>query len=268
MVELRCSVSEDILKSNYEINKNRKLPSLSKLKNSPHKLTTEVDICAAGPSIRGFEDRLKSSKNDVFSVKTVNYLTNLGIDPRYAVTIDPKEDKGRVQLNKKTNYIVSSQCNPSLFDALEGYKTYIIDAIITKNWCPSDKCVSAGSNSTIHAILLAVWLGYKRLNLYGFDCGYSSDREDYRVNRENVYDDTKDHMLISCPDTGKIYRTTTEYIGMAEEAMKIMQILSRTHNVKFTVYGDTTLSCILKHNLDKQKYEINKDFPVRWLKAA
>jgi hypothetical protein len=60
MVQLHCSVSEDTLKSNYEINKDLNLPSLSKLKNSPHKRSEEINICAAGPSIRQLEKFLVS----------------------------------------------------------------------------------------------------------------------------------------------------------------------------------------------------------------
>ena len=119
MVQLHCSVSEDTLKSNYEINKNRNLPSLSKLKNSPHTRSEEINICAAGPSIRQFEKFLRISKNDIFASKTVNYLTSIGCNPRYSVSIDPRESGNKAQLNKKTNYIISSQCDPRLFDALK-----------------------------------------------------------------------------------------------------------------------------------------------------
>jgi len=268
MVQLTSSVSDDILKANYNINKIRNLPTLSKLKNSPHKRSEEINICAAGPSIRQFEDKLKLSKNDVFASKTVNYLTSLGINPRYSVSIDPRETGYKAQLNKKTNYIISSQCHPSLFDALEKHKTYMIDSIVSKSWHPENTCVSAGSNSTLHAILLSVWLGYKKINLYGFDCGYSNVKEDYRVNRENVPDTSHKDMLVSCPITNKVYKTTTEYVGMADEAMKIIQILASTKKIRFELHGDTFLKCFLRNNLNKYSYSISGDFPVKWLQAA
>lgn len=268
MVQLHCSVSEDTLKSNYEINKNRNLPSLSKLKNSPHKRSEEINICAAGPSIRQFEKFLRISKNDIFASKTVNYLTSIGCNPRYSVSIDPRESGDKAQLNKKTNYIISSQCDPSLFDVLKNYKTYMIDTVTSKTWQPSDKCMSAGSNSTVHAILLSVWLGYNKINLFGFDCGYNKTVNDYRVNRENKHDDTHKEVTVSCPITNNLYYTTTEYIGMAEEAMKIIQILHTQKGIRFNLYGDTLLKCLIQNNINKHFYSLQDDFPVRWLKAA
>lgn len=268
MVQLNCSVSEDILKSNYESNKNRNLPSISKLKNSPHKRSQEINICAAGPSIKKFEEFLRTSNNDIFASKTVDYLTSIGCDPRYSVSIDPRESGDKAQLNKKTNYIISSQCDPSLFDALKNYKTYMIDTVTSKTWQPSDKCMSAGSNSTVHAILLSVWLGYKNINLFGFDCGYDKASGNYRVNRENKHDESCEEVTVSCPITNKLYHTTTEYIGMAEEAMKIIQILSNQKGIKFNICGDTFLTCFIQNNINENKYILQDDFPVRWLKAA
>jgi hypothetical protein len=76
MVQLHCSVSEDTLKSNYETNKDRNLPSISKLKNSPHKHSEEINICAAGPSIRQFEKFLRISKKRYLRVQN-GQLPNL-----------------------------------------------------------------------------------------------------------------------------------------------------------------------------------------------
>lgn len=271
-ITLVCSVDDEQLKSYYEINKNDPAPWIHKLKNSPRKRKDKVLICGGGPSIRQFTPLIQNWKGDIFASKTVEYLDGIGVIPNYCIHVDAGDNEpNRVFKNKKTAYIMSTQIKPEVFATARGCKIYKYNTISSTKWMP-ESVIAGGSNSTIQAFFLCAWLGYKEIHVVGFDCGYQNDPDGQlikNVNRNNIDSNTSSqHIIVENADKTQRYHSTTEYLGMAQEAAKVIQILSRDKKIKFHAYGNTVFTMVVDQDIAKSNYTLGENVPIAWLKAA
>ena len=271
-ITLVCSVDDEQLKSHYEINKNDPAPWIYKLKNGPRKRKNKVLICGGGPSIRQFTPLIQNWKGDIFESKTVEYLDDIGVTPNYCIHVDAGDNEpNRVFKNKKTAYIFSTQIKPEVFEVARGCKIYKYNTICSVNWHP-ENVIAGGSNSPIQAFFLCAWLGYKEIHVVGFDCGYQQDDDGQlikNINRNNIdVNDSAKPVIVESPDRKQKYQTTTEYLGMAQEAAKVVQILSREKKIAFHAYGNTVFTLVVNQDIGKGAYRLAENVKIKWLKAA
>ena len=271
-IKLVCAVDDEQLQKHYEINKDQPVPSIGKLKNSPRKRKDKVLICGGGPSIRQFHPLIQNWKGDIFASKTVEYLHNINVTPTYCIHVDAGDNEpNRVFKNKKTAYLLSTQIKPEVFDTAKGCKVYKFNTISSVNWMP-DPVIAGGSNSTIQAFFLCAWLGYKEIHVVGFDCGYQDDPNGNlikNINRNNIdANPSAQQIIVESSDKKQRYKSTTEYLGMAQEAAKVIQILGREKKIKFHAYGNTTFTMVVNEDVGKGSYTLGEDVPLKWLKAA
>lgn len=268
---LKCSIDDETLKKHYEINKDRKVPWIYKLKNSARKRKDKVLICAGGPSIREFHPLIQNWKGDIFASKTVEYLENIGVTPHYCIHVDAGDNEpNRVWKNKKTNYLFSTQIKPEVFDVAKGCKVFKFNTLSSNEWMPPN-LIAGGSNSTAQAIFLCAWLGYKEIHITGFDCGFKKDSDEkiiFNVNRNNFNKSGNPIVTVNNSKLGMTFYTDYEYMGMAEEATKIIQILSRDKKIKFNAYGNSVFTSTVDDEIYKTSYSLGPDVLIKWLKAA
>jgi len=268
---LKCSIDDETLKKHYEINKDQKVPWIYKLKNSARKRKDKVLICAGGPSIREFHPLIQNWKGDIFASKTVEYLENIGVTPHYCIHVDAGDNEpNRVWKNKKTNYLFSTQIKPEVFDVAKGCKVFKFNTISSNEWMPPN-LIAGGSNSTAQALFLCAWLGYKEIHIVGFDCGFKKDPDGkmiLNVNRNNFNKDENPIVTVNNSKLGMTFHTDYEYMGMAEEATKIIQILSREKKIKFNAYGNSVFTSTVDNEIYKTSYSLGPGVPLKWLKAA
>ena len=271
-IKLVCSVDDEQLKSHYEINKDDPAPWITKLKNGARKRKDKVLICGGGPSIRQFHPLIREWKGDIFASKTVEYLDGIGVTPTYCIHVDAGDNEpNRVFKNKKTAYLLSTQIKPEVFATARGCKIYKFNTISSVNWMP-DPVIAGGSNSTIQAFFLCAWLGYKEIHVVGFDCGYQNAPGGQlikNINRNNIdANPSAQHITVESADKTQRYPSTTEYLGMAQEAAKVIQILGREKKIKFHAYGNTVFTMVVNEDVAKGSYTLGEEVPLRWLKAA
>ena len=270
-VTLKCSVDDDTLKKHYEINKDKKVPWISKLKNSARKRKDKVLICAGGPTIREFHPLIQDWKGDIFASKTVEYLENIGVAPHYCIHVDAGDNEpNRVWKNKKTNYLFSTQIKPEVFDVAKGCKVFKFNTISSNVWMPPN-VIAGGSNSTAQALFLCAWLGYKEIHITGFDCGFKEDTDGtmiLNVNRNNINKNDHPKLFVTDHARNLKFQTDAEYLGMAQEATKIIQILSRDKKIKFHAYGNSVFTTTVDAGVKKGSFSLGSNVPLKWLKAA
>lgn len=270
-ITLKCSIDDETLKKYYEINKDRKVPWIYKLKNSARKRKDKVLICAGGPSIREFHPLIQNWKGDIFASKTVEYLENIGVTPHYCIHVDAGDNEpNRVWKNKKTNYLFSTQIKPEVFDVAQGCKVFKFNTLSSNTWTPPN-VVAGGSNCTAQALFLCTWLGYKEIHITGFDCGFKEDPDGtmiLNVNRNNINKSENPRMVVGDDRKGIKFCTDAEYLGMAEEAAKVIQILARTEKIKFQAYGESVFTSTVDNDIKKGSYSLGPGVPIKWLKAS
>ena len=245
MIMLSCINSDEELEANYLANRAYKVPYISKLKQGARKLKRKAVICAGGPSLADFVNNLRSSDGDIFAIKNADYLLDNGVTPRYEVHVDAQlAELDLVSKDTKVTYLVSNQSNPEMFEHLKGRKVYEFNNRSSSTWQPKDRpVISAGSNVTAHAIYLALWLGYKEIEIYGFDCGRIETRDSSHITRDEGL--SAANLLITQKETGKKYLTNDQMLGMAQEALQIVKMAANLVD-SITVHGDGLLTHLIQ----------------------
>jgi hypothetical protein len=88
------------------------------------------------------------------------------------------------------------------------------------------------------------------------------------VNRNNINKNDHPKVIVNDHERDLKYHTDYEYMGMAEEAAKIIQILSRDKKIKFNAYGNSVFTLTVDKDIKKGPYSLGPNVPLKWLKAA
>jgi len=210
---------------NVRINSQRGLPQVW-----PHaKQDTVLAICAGGPSLSATLGELKQAKQDGAKVVALagaaNFLLKNGITPDCHILLDSRIGNTKFITDTKCKYLVASQCDPAVFDALKGRDVLIWHAInqpadaeeISKHyeaWVP----VSGGNTIALRAIRLMQILGYYRFHLFGMDsCILDGEHHAYE---QDSADDTPTTTIAL---NGKPFIVTAWQIQQAMEFMKMVK---------------------------------------------
>lgn len=141
-----------------------------------------LNILANGPSARNV--RLGTLKGDSMALNnSLKLFTDEGGSPTYWIGCDPQKElaqfvTGGLSWNnppEKTIYLVASKCHPRVFEALRQRDVrlwHVNDIAI-----PGKRQVPCAVSVTICAMLLAGRLGYRTIDVYGWDCCYDGDRD-------------------------------------------------------------------------------------------
>jgi hypothetical protein len=146
-----------------------------------------ASIVCYGPSLA---DTWKLIKRPIVTVSGAHdYLVRRGIVPDFHVDCDPREHKARMLQNpqSKTTYLMATVCHPKYWEVLKGHNVrlwHLIngDDLETVAWVlenhPEGANSMIGGGSTVgqRAMNVMAALGYRRFNVHGMDCSFTTDR--------------------------------------------------------------------------------------------
>ena len=94
------------------------LPGLLMARNEP------LAIVGGGPSMKDQLDKIREFKQVMVCGSAHDHLIDAGIIPSFAIAVDANLDAVDYfcKPQEKTSYLLASQCNPNMFDHLEGHK--------------------------------------------------------------------------------------------------------------------------------------------------
>lgn len=179
------NVSFDLALGNMRENCKRNIPWF--VGSKPHKDT--AIIVAGGPSLRAHLQAIKDHRQRGAKIIALNnvatYLNSEGITPDVLVVVDARPENIVFVRGEAKRYLIASQCDSGLFDALEGKDLHIWHAgicdevrdVFEPYWA-THPCVAIGGGSTVglRTINLAIVSGYQKLHLYGFDSSYTEEQ--------------------------------------------------------------------------------------------
>jgi len=169
----------------------RNLPHFFRL--GPHK--GEAALIGTGPSVEGQVDAIRERQADgcmIFAIKgSHDWLIERGIMPNVAVAVDGQEKIAKLYQKPDVTitYLISSQCHPLVYDALDGYNVVVWNCYTKKvmkywqKWLKRKKrndtfhFVAGGSTSGLRSITLAYLMGFRRINLFGFDSCLNNEKD-------------------------------------------------------------------------------------------
>lgn len=168
----------------------------------------KVIFLAGGPSLNDHVDDIKAKRAMGYPLITVNNAFNWALDhgmqPSLQFMIDAREfNKRFVERFDEApdcKFVIASQCHPSVFEMLPRDRTYMwhisledadieltneIYGEIYKDWFP----IPGGCSVTLRAMCALQTIGFRKLEMYGFDsCIMDGEHHAYEQ-KENDRDD-------------------------------------------------------------------------------
>jgi hypothetical protein len=145
------------------------------------------------------------------------------------------------------NYILSSQCDPGLFDVLKHEDVMVLHMGtegILEHLPPGTKATLIGGGFTagLSALNAVYTLGYREIHLYGYD---SSDADDGNAHAypQDENDPEKARIEVWC--CGRKFRTSFAMYAQAERFQKYAEMLAEAGAVIY-VHGDGLLPTIAR----------------------
>lgn len=148
-------------------------------------------VVGSGPSLAGFVDEIRAEQDKgrpICAIKGAHdYLIKQGITPDLFFSIDPRDRRNNVQLkNEKTLYVLSSRCEPIMFDHLEGSRIMLVHCGSSpeeNRWfIGKNKYLLGGpTTSGLRAIFMAYWSGFRKVIMFGMDSCNAPDGVTKRI---------------------------------------------------------------------------------------
>lgn len=136
-----------------------------------------------------------------------------------------------------TTYLLSSRCDPSVFEALAGrsvmlwHQTDEFGELRGRNMMPESPSI------TLSAIYLAVYMGWRKIVVHGWD-GCFSGGKSHAVDQESAGD------IVRAEFNGIVYDTTDAWLAEMQDAVTVVKSLPMAH---ITATGDGLIASMVRH---------------------
>jgi Protein of unknown function DUF115 len=173
--------------------------------------------------------------------------------PKYCAVCDPDPVMANYlrNPNKETTYLIASQCNPEVFDALDGYNViqwhcWPIGAAdedakqYLQDHSPGWVAIGGGCTIGLRGITLAMMMGYEDMHFFGFDSCMTMENDHHAYpftdpTREflgDVYDVRIGMGQVNGPDA-KLYRVAGYQLAQAEHYRQTLQAFGNAFRPTF-----------------------------------
>lgn len=204
-------------------------------------------IVGGGPSLASTFDELAWRQSIGQTVWALNgsaeWLNERGVTPDFHVLVDARPENARfvARPEQDTLYLVGSQCDGSLFKALDSH-----DIMLWHSGAPGIadllkveprpvNLIGGGSTVGLQAIALAYAMGYRKIHLYGFDSSLKDDAH-------HAYDQPLNNgdFVVDAIAGDRKFRSTAWMVQQTEEFCRLATELAND-GVTITVHGDGLL---------------------------
>lgn len=221
-----------VMRANVTAALNLDLPEISEKMRGRRRLA----IIANGPSAANIPDDAAAKIGDTLAVNgALAICRSRLLGATYWLTVDPQplvagflsNVRGLFSVTRPaTTYLVPSHASPTVFRALAGRDIKIWHAenpATSPVVPPASKLISVGLSSTLAAIAVARAIGYRNLDVWGWDCCYSGDRH-HAADQEHFGD--RQTVTID----GEKFETSATWIAECHDAVRRLGMIdARIH---------------------------------------
>ena len=221
----------------------------------------EVAIIGSGPSVKKQLKRIRRMQKKgvmILAVKGAHdYLIKNNIIPHAALAVDPqphivkcfskKFKEGEVQ---RPAYLIASQCCPEVFDYLSDQRVILWHLLATSShkFLGGRFQVGGGSTSGSRGIVLAWCMGFRKINLFGFDSCLEGDGQNRlrKITGERWGGDEQQVLELVCE--GKTFFADP---AMAAQANEIQDVINMLEGAKIKAWGKGLIQTVIEANASK-----------------
>jgi hypothetical protein len=221
-----------------------------------------ICLVGSGPSLVDTADELRELVWSGAVLVTLNgayhWCIERGLRPQTQIVMDARPSNARFiePFVPRCNYVLASQCDPAVWDAVEGREhVWIFHAVVKKEGASSDLLdryyaeqwvgIGGGTTAATRAINLLRIAGYPRFDLFGIDCCWMGDVHHAMPQPENAHDRyvTVRAGVRDQPETMREFRTSPWQLKQAEDLLTIMRVNGQ--HFFLTSHGDGMFSHLL-----------------------
>ena len=210
-------------------------------------------IVGGSPSLNDTTDCINQSIDDVVFAtnKTASYMADRGIGFDYHVLVDAREEnlKFLTPEGPAVDYLLASQCNKNIFDAVAGKSVTVwhpkIKGIVELTEGDNrPRCiVGGGSTVCLKAIAIAYIMGFRKFRLIGMDSSYADGK--HHAYAQSLNDDD---LIVNVQVDDRTFVTTPWMVAQADEFEDLLFELLRL-GCDFEVYGDGLIPYIARESM-------------------
>lgn len=204
-------------------------------------------IVGSGPSMPSMVEEIRKERElgrPIFAVKAAHdFLCEHGIEPDLFLCVDPRDRSNQLcHANDYTTYLISSRCDASMFEALNGR-----NVVLVHTWAPAEHCqeyegkllIGGGTTSGLRALTVSYVLGFRKVILYGFDSCCAADRVTKRFTGEQV----EPEKLVDVVVDGRTFWCNG---AMAQQANEFQDYYQAMPDIQIEAKGDGLIAAILR----------------------
>lgn len=236
-----CEVPENV-RRNIRATLQTGYKPFNSLLSEPHDRV--VSVCGFGPS---FKDTYRLIEGDIWACNGAhNWLIDKGIIPKFGMFWDAAEVVSKfVKPHKDVTYLVASRCHRSVFEALEGCNVVVWHAAgdecleeLLNEFNRKEPMLHGGTASVTRSMVVAMTMGYMRINLFGADSSY---QDEHTHVLKSVVEERP--LRIRC--LGEWFNSTAWLAGQVED-FRLMAPDMVSQGAKLKVYGTGLLPHLAK----------------------
>lgn len=239
--------------ANADLNLSRDLPMFL-----PHGEGEEVCIVGGGPSLPSILPSLRMKYQRGAKIWALNgahdWLMDHAIMPNAMVVLDARPETAQfvARSSRIPTYYVAAQCDPSVFDALNGRKAVMwvgyapgIDLVAARHDDKPVVIIGGGNTVGLKALCMAVICRFRSVHMYGFDSCYSVSHHAYSQPLNDG------EQTIEVDAYGRKFVCSGWMVRQAED-FQTDYINAINAGIKVTVHGDGLIPHIAKHLKEAQ----------------
>jgi hypothetical protein len=231
-VNTKAATPASVSMENIRANMGRGLPNLSNMPEFQKIKGKDIPIAlvGGGPSLKDTIHELKDFKHVIACGSVHDYLVKNGVISEYCMTCDPDPIMANYLKtpHSETKYLISSNSDSAVFDALKGMPVAMwhcgpLDIEEMNKIDPNWQIVGGGCTVGLRSISMAILLGYENLHFFGFDSCLGEDEKHHAYDFTDESEELGEIFKIKIGSTSngpdedsKIYRCAGYHMAQAD----------------------------------------------------
>lgn len=254
----------DVL-NNVRIAIRRQLPQVRPYQIQP----ASISILGGGPSLSSREtelelrDRIFNGSHVAVTNGAYQWAIDRNIRPNIAIALDAR--KGNADFFKtpvpNCKYLIASQCDPEMFDMLEGREVYLWhalsnfeeeSAILDGFYGPQHYfAVTGGSTVMLRAISLLRMLGFIRMDIFGMDSCWMDER--HHAYPQALNDNESRRRVLATPEggEGRWFEVAGWHLKQANDFEQLIK--ERGNLFDLQIHGDGLIAYLVREGARIQR---------------